>query len=301
MSNCELSRKNSPPCHGSILRKGSQSHQIEPVSEEVLYLGKSLQLSKYTFKNEFGESRSAEIIRKRSFLINNGKSSDVEEDTILSLAILKRHILCDCLILVHRYRPTLKSFTLEFPAKIIEQRFQDQSADLAAKEIKDNTGYGSTIIKYVSPETSTDPELCDSKVKLVSMIIDGDDPIKNNFIGSKKIPDPDRYFVDNIVQHQLDHDDDDGKKADRFEGDPNESKQKVAENSSNNNDDGIEYDPNIDDDYDIILLPINGLLDRLNDYCENGTIVDSRVYSFAIGLKSGEQLRRNGLQPTINW
>lgn len=40
---------------------------------------------------------------------------------------------------------------------------------------------------------------------------------------------------------------------------------------------------------DVLQVPINGLLDRLAKYHEEGVIVDSLVYSFAIGLKHGER------------
>ncbi|XP_027194911.1 ADP-sugar pyrophosphatase-like [Dermatophagoides pteronyssinus] len=264
MLNVETVRKISPTSmesiHPSLRRKSST---IKPVKEEVLYLSKSLQLTEYTFEDENGKAKSAEVIHKRYMVGVNNNNNDIQEDTILSIAILKRHCLCDCLILVRRYRPTLKSYALEFPARIIEQRYSDKSGDEAAKEIEENTGYGSTKVKYISPQTATDPELCDSKVKLVSMIIDGDDPIKNNFFHAKNPQ-------NNSDQQQ-------------------QQEQQEQQQNGHHNDD--------DNDIEIILLPINGLLDRLNEYYNNGTIVDSRVYAFAIGLKKGEKLSENVAQP----
>lgn len=133
------------------------SNPIKPVKEEILYLSKSIQLSEYTFEDENGKAKSAEIIRKRYMVGVNNTGGEFSEDCILSIAILKRHCLCDCLILVRQYRPTLKSYALEFPARIIEQNLVDQSGDLAMKEIRENTGYGSTKVKYISPATATDP------------------------------------------------------------------------------------------------------------------------------------------------
>ncbi len=43
-------------------------------------------------------------------------------------------------------------------------------------------------------------------------------------------------------------------------------------------------------DIEVIQVPINGLLDRLNAISKNDIIVDSRVFAFAIGLKKGEKL-----------
>lgn len=122
------------------------------VKEEVLYLSKSIQLSECTFEDGNGKEKSAEVIRK----LYVGRNS-CSADTILSIGILKRHILCDCLVLMKQYRPTLKSYVLEFPARIIEHMELERSGDYAMEDLKDNTGYGSTVVKHVSPETAMDP------------------------------------------------------------------------------------------------------------------------------------------------
>ncbi len=77
-------------------------------------------------------------------------------------------------------------------------------------------------------------ELSDAKLKLVSLTIDGDDPIGNGIMNG------------------------------------NESDKQA--------------------DIEVIQVPINGLLDRLNAISRNDIIVDSRVFAFAIGLKKGEKL-----------
>lgn len=132
-------------------RKTSNGH-IKPLKEEVLFSSKSLQLSQYTFEDSNGIEKSAEVIRKR-FLVDGNR--DTED--ILSVAILRRHILCDCLILIKQYRPTLKCYVLEFPAKIIDVSEADKSGDLAKQDIEDSTGYRATAVQHISPETAMDP------------------------------------------------------------------------------------------------------------------------------------------------
>ena len=51
--------------------------------------------------------------------------------------------------------------------------------DLAAKEIEDDTGYSSSIIQYISPLTSLEPDISDGKLQFVSLTIDGDDPMQH--------------------------------------------------------------------------------------------------------------------------
>ena len=84
-------------------------------------------------------------------------------------------------------------------------------------------------------------ELCDGRIRLVSIVIDGDDPIKNGFING---------------YHNEKH-----------------------------------------TDVEVHQVPINGLLDRLNEYYKKGVVVDSRVYAFAIGLKKGEKLAQIHMKP----
>lgn len=41
---------------------------------------------------------------------------------------------------------------------------------------------------------------------------------------------------------------------------------------------------------ELVHVPINGLLDRLKSYTQSGVAVDSRVYAFAMGLKTAERI-----------
>jgi len=219
---------------------------FKPVDEKLLFNGNTVQLSKYTFEDSTGVIKSAEIIKRKYSVANGSEAEDAL--SVLSIAILRRHILCDCLLLIKQYRPTLKSYVLEFPAKIIEHPVveeegssDEETGETAIRDVEDNTGYKSTDIHHISPETALDPELCDGKIRLVSLVIDGDDPIKNGFIN----------------------------------GHHNEKHTEI----------------------EVHQVPINGLLDRLNEYSKRGVVVDSRVYAFAIGLKKGEKLAQIHAKP----
>lgn len=39
----------------------------------------------------------------------------------------------------------------------------------------------------------------------------------------------------------------------------------------------------------MVMVPMNGLLDRLENYEKRGVVIDSRVYAFAIGIKTAER------------
>lgn len=181
----------------SASRKNSHGAPPVPVKEEIIYRSKSLQLSELTFSDCHGNHKSAEVIHKHfdprtlmpqtyarettEIAKTGAAAAAVQENPegILSIAILKRHILCDCLILVKKYRPSLKSFVLEFPAKIVEHNSNGTGSehqvtvatkvpvdgnesdtsvgDAAVRDVEENTGYKSTQVKWVSPDTAVDP------------------------------------------------------------------------------------------------------------------------------------------------
>ena len=141
------------------LSNGVDTNKFKAVDEQVLFSSNSLQLSKFTFADNAGNQKSAEVIKKK-YSIGNTTSDDTV--SVLSIAILKRHILCDCLLLVKQYRPTLKSYVLEFPAKIIqhavvEDETKDDTGEVAIRDLENSTGYKSSDIHHISPETALDP------------------------------------------------------------------------------------------------------------------------------------------------
>ena len=112
--------------------------------------------------------------------------------------------------------------------------------ELAAKEIEDDTGYSSSVVRYVSPLTALEPDISDGKLQIVSMTIDGDDPMQST----------------NCNNNNQSHDSNNGSHGDIVE---------------------------------VLKIPINSLLDRLEKYDKIGYVIDSRVMAFAIGLQRGQR------------
>lgn len=210
----------------------------EPVDEEPLYTGKVLQLTRFHYRDGAGKDRYWEGVDKVKKFKNAYKAGTENSTGLVTIAILCRRVMCDCLILVKQFRAQLKSYTLEFPATVMD--INGDPEETAHKEIEDDTGYTSTAIKIISPPTSVDPVVSSAKVSLVSVMIDGDDPLQN--------PSPKNSEFEN--EHA------------------NSAHGRIVE---------------------VLQVPVNGLLDRLAKFAEEGVIVDSLVYSFAIGLKHGER------------
>jgi len=211
----------------------------KPLDEEKIYAGKNIQLTKYHYQDSKGAEHYSEGIHHLRQSNGNRRISVDNSESICTIPFLRRHILCDCIVLVKQYRAPLRSCTLEFPSKFLDGISNVEAT--AKKEVEDDTGYKATVVKHVSPQTAIDPDVTDGTIKLVSLFIDGDDPIMNANRMAHKNP----------------------------------------------------------GDVEVLEVPINGLLDRLNEYSRQGLVVDSRVYAFAIGLKQGEKLMmvQNGAAP----
>lgn len=144
-------------------------------------------------------------------LQNNQSPSTASASSSSTIAILRRHTMYDSLILVKQHKPSLDGYSLELPnsATISDKR------DCAEQR----------------------PDGC-CKTKLVTVYLDGDDP---------------------IYQRQ-------------------EEENKNCRSKM---------------DGEMVYVPINGLLDRLDNYERRGIAVDSRVYAFAMGLKTAERFLTN--------
>jgi len=156
----------------------SNHDDCQPKSEEILFSGNNLQVNRYYYTDSKGALCSWEGVEK----LNDNSTNGPTDTTLCTIAVLKRQIRCDCLLLVRQYRAPHQRYTIEFPATVLNCRdtLNDQFiVERANREIKDETGYTSTLIKHVSPATAMDADITDGKVRLVSVIIDGDDPLQH--------------------------------------------------------------------------------------------------------------------------
>ncbi|XP_067144134.1 ADP-sugar pyrophosphatase-like isoform X1 [Centruroides vittatus] len=220
----------SPDYYGSKLDSSDYKH----ISEEAIATGNKLNLAKYTYKDSTGLERTCEVVSRQT------KQCHEDSDCVGTLAVLRRMLKYDCLVLVKQYRPALKAFTLEFPAGLVQS--SESAEETAVRELKEETGYTFTSIKHESPATALDPGLSNCTMKVVSVEIDGDNPLN-------KIP----------IQKPAD-----------------------------------------EDHIEVVHIPIDDLLQRLNEYSEQGIIIDSRVYCFAIGHAVGAKHSLNCNRMTID-
>jgi len=238
------------PESGDLVRPSVEHESsIKPcvaLNSETLHRGRYLELSRYVFQDSAGNTRSAEGVHMVKNAIDlkpkmrDGLVLPNKLGNLCTIAVLRKQIMCDSLVLTKQYRAPLRAYTVEFPATVLESGPMSPK-DLATREIQDDTGYSSSVVQYISPLTSLEPDISDGKLQFVSLTIDGDDPMQST----------------NCNNNNQSHDGNNGSHGDIVE---------------------------------VLKIPINSLLDRLEKYDEQGYVIDSRVVAFAIGLQRGQRL-----------
>ncbi|XP_021351009.1 ADP-sugar pyrophosphatase-like [Mizuhopecten yessoensis] len=187
------------------------------VKEEEVARCKWLALSRITYMDAKGKERLWEAAKRTT-------TSDSGGDAVCVIAVLKRLLKFDCLVLVKQYRPPMKGYTLEMPAGLIDKN--ETAEQTAVRELKEETGYKATV-KHSSPFTCMDAGTENATVQVVTAEIDGDT-------------------------------------------DDNKNPQTNPEES--------EF-------IEVVHVPMNDLLGKLNEFAKSGVCVDSRLYSYAIGME----------------
>eukprot|EP00106_Octopus_bimaculoides_P020415 XP_014787857.1 PREDICTED: ADP-sugar pyrophosphatase-like [Octopus bimaculoides] len=136
------------------------------IEEKEVARGNWLALRKITYSDPKGKTRTWETVSR----IVNDKTS---ERAVCVIAVLKRTLKFDSILLVKQYRPPLRTCTIEFPAGMID--VNETAEQSACRELKEETGYVG-IVKHISPTTCLDPGVGNNLVTLATVEIDGDDP-----------------------------------------------------------------------------------------------------------------------------
>lgn len=145
-----------------------QKSTTEPhvVKEEVIASGKWVKLEKTTYVDPSGSTRTWETTKRTTRVANTAA------DGVGIIALLKRTLHKDCVVMVKQFRPPMGCYTLEFPAGLIDE---NESAETAAlRELKEETGYKGEVVGN-TPVTCLDPGLSNCTTQIVIVHINGDD------------------------------------------------------------------------------------------------------------------------------
>ena len=116
------------PDHGDLIQPNAEHESsIKPcfaLNSETLHSGKYLELSKYIFQDSTGTTRSAEGVHMVKNAVDvkpkmkGGLVLPNKVGNLCTIAVLRKQIMCDSLILTKQYRAPLKAYTIEFPATV---------------------------------------------------------------------------------------------------------------------------------------------------------------------------------------
>ncbi|KAL0962841.1 hypothetical protein UPYG_G00346210 [Umbra pygmaea] len=140
------------------------------VKEEVIASGKWLKLEETTYVDPVGETRVWETVKRTTRQTNAA-------DGVGIIALLKRTLHKDCVVMVKQFRPPIGCCTLEFPAGLIDSGENAETA--ALRELKEETGYKGEVVG-VTPVTCLDPGLSNCTTQIVMVNINGDDMENTN-------------------------------------------------------------------------------------------------------------------------
>ncbi|XP_076099213.1 ADP-sugar pyrophosphatase-like isoform X1 [Mytilus galloprovincialis] len=214
----------------AVVRKkmtdNNEIRQSRFVKEEEISCGKWLSLSQITYTDPTGKERTWEAVSRTT--------SQTGSDAVCVIAILKRMLKYDCLVLVKQYRPPMKCYTLEFPAGLIDP--DETAATCGLRELKEETGYIGTL-KHESPVTCLDPGIGGTTCHLITAEIDGD--IDSNIHPKNKLEESE--FIE------------------------------------------------------VLCIPTDELLNKLNDFTKQGVVVNTMVYSYAIAMEQSKKTKNKSL------
>uniref|UniRef100_A0A8C2DHQ5 ADP-sugar pyrophosphatase n=1 Tax=Cyprinus carpio TaxID=7962 RepID=A0A8C2DHQ5_CYPCA len=136
------------------------------IKEELIVSGKWLKLEKTTYVDPSGSTRTWETAKRTT------RVADSATDGVAIIALLKRTLHKDCVVMVKQFRPPMGCNTLEFPAGLIDDNESVETA--ALRELKEETGYKGEVVG-ITPVSCLDPGLSNCTTQMVIVHINGDD------------------------------------------------------------------------------------------------------------------------------
>ncbi|KAI0880148.1 NUDIX hydrolase domain-like protein [Annulohypoxylon maeteangense] len=135
----------------------TQEPVIDKISELPVDQAKWVTLKKVEYTDQVGKQRTWEVATRKT----RGKSG---VDAVAMGNILLHPSRPASTMLVIQYRPPLDSYTVEWPAGLIDA--EETAEQAAVREFKEETGYDCSVLS-ISPVQAADPGMSDANMQLV--------------------------------------------------------------------------------------------------------------------------------------
>ena len=142
-----------------MVQKENQNDTPVIIKRDICYRGEWLNFEKIIYKDSREQIRSWEKIQRTS-----------SQRAAVIIAVLRPS---NKLVLIRQYRPPVNHYVIEFPAGLIDEGEDCNTA--ALRELKEETGYKGEVIKTTNPVYNS-PGLTDEAVSIVFVDIDENDP-----------------------------------------------------------------------------------------------------------------------------
>ncbi|XP_064417324.1 ADP-sugar pyrophosphatase isoform X2 [Latimeria chalumnae] len=234
------------------------------LKEEVIAKGNWVKLEQTAYVDPTGKTRTWETVKRTT------RQENATSDGVAVFAVLKRTLHYDCVVLVKQFRPPMGQYCLEFPAGLMDNN--ECAEDAALRELLEETGYKGEVTA-VSPAVCLDPGLTNCTSHLVTVTINGDDP--DNIKPKQNLPDGGMYSLSCPISTV------------KYSGRNLyflvvQSIQVILIVTTFF---CFVFFPFILEFVEVVLLPLNELLKKIDEIVERERIVvDARVYIFAMGL-----------------
>ncbi|KAM8740726.1 ADP-sugar pyrophosphatase isoform 1-T2 [Acanthopagrus schlegelii] len=160
------------------------------VKEELIAAGKWVKLEKTTYVDPAGNTRTWETAKRTT------RQTNTQADGVGIIALLKRTLHKDCVVMVKQFRPPMGCYTLEFPAGLIDE---GECAEAAAlRELKEETGYKGEVVG-VTPVTCLDPGLSNCTTQIIMVNINGDE--MENINPTQQLGEQTHSFIHRVIHY----------------------------------------------------------------------------------------------------
>ncbi|ROV94796.1 hypothetical protein VMCG_08862 [Cytospora schulzeri] len=142
----------------------TQEPVITSIEDLPITESRWITLKKITYTDQTGKSRTWESATRKTRSAKAGVDAVAMGNILLPPPSLSNKTPASTMLVI-QYRPPLDSYTVEWPAGLIDQGEDAETA--AVREFREETGYDVTKVLSVSPPQAADPGLTNANMQLV--------------------------------------------------------------------------------------------------------------------------------------